>query len=80
MVALEAATQMFFKTDVLKNFEIFTRKRLCWSVFLIKLQALRPAHVLKRDSKTGAFVNIAKFLRTACFVEYLRWLLLVAFR
>ena len=31
--------QMFFKIDVLKNFEIFTEKHLCWGVFLIKLQA-----------------------------------------
>ena len=34
-------SQMFFKTDVLKNFAIFTEKHLCWSLFLIKLQALR---------------------------------------
>ena len=31
---LEAATG-----DVLKNFVIFTGKHLCWSLFLIKLQA-----------------------------------------
>ena len=32
--------QMFFKIGVLKNFANFTRKHLCWSFFLIKLQAL----------------------------------------
>ena len=32
--------QMFFKIGVLKNFANFTRKRLHWSFFLIKLQAL----------------------------------------
>ena len=37
---------------VLKNFEIFTWKHLCWSLFSIKLQACFP-------------VNIARFLRTA---------------
>ena len=31
-------SQMFFKIDVLKNFEIFTEKHLCWGLFLIKLQ------------------------------------------
>ena len=29
---------MFLKIDVLKNFASFTRKHLCWSLFLIKLQ------------------------------------------
>ena len=32
--------QMFFKIGVLKNFANFARKHLCWSFFLIKLQAL----------------------------------------
>ena len=32
--------QVFSKIDVLKNFANFTRKHLCWSFFLIKLQAL----------------------------------------
>ena len=31
--------QRFFKISVLKNFAIFTRKHLCWSYFLRKLQA-----------------------------------------
>ena len=48
--------QMFFKIGVLKNFVIFTGKRLCWSFFLTKLQALRPATLLKRDSNTGVFL------------------------
>ena len=30
---------MFFKIGAFKNFVIFTGKRLCWSLFLIKLQA-----------------------------------------
>ena len=34
-------SQMFFKIGVLKIFSIFTGKHLCWSLFLIKLQALR---------------------------------------
>ena len=27
-------TQMFFKTDIIKNFAIFTGKHLCWSLFI----------------------------------------------
>ena len=37
---LEAATKGFFiKKAALKHFAIFTGKNLCWSFFLIKLQA-----------------------------------------
>ena len=32
-------SQMFFKIGALKSFTIFTVKHLCWSLFLIKLQA-----------------------------------------
>ena len=42
--------------DVLKNFANFTGKHLCWSLFFKKLQAFRPATLLKRDSYTGVFL------------------------
>ena len=48
---------MFYKV-VLKNFAIFTRKQLCWSLFLIRLQDFKPATLLQRDSNTGAFLLI----------------------
>ena len=49
-------SQMFFKIDVLKNFaKNFIGKLQCWSIFLIKLQAWRPAMLLKRDSNTDVF-------------------------
>ena len=38
------------KKDVLKNLENFTWKHLCWSLFLIKLQAWRPVTLLKRSA------------------------------
>ena len=44
------------QNSVLKNSAIFTGKQLCWTLFLMKLQAFRPATVLP--------VNITKFLRT----------------
>ena len=53
---------------VFKNFAVFTGKPLCWSLFLIKLQAFRCLSV-----------NIAKSLRVALFTKHLRWLLLQMF-
>ena len=44
------------KKAVLKNYVIFTRKHLCWSLSLIKFQALRPTILLKRDFNTGVFL------------------------
>ena len=34
---------------VLKNFAIFTGKRLCWSFFLITLQLQTPTQVLSHE-------------------------------
>ena len=58
-------SQMIFKIHALKNFAMFIGKHLCWSLFLIKLQALRCFSV-----------NIAKFLGAAFYIEPFRWLLL----
>ena len=49
-ICREAATG-----GVLKNFANLTGKHLCWSRFLIKLQA-RPATLLERDSNTDVFL------------------------
>ena len=49
-------SQMFFKIGVLKNFAMFTGKHLCWSLFLIKLQAFRCFSV-----------NIAKLLKAVFY-------------
>ena len=51
-------SRMFLKTDVPKNFAIFTGKYLCWSFFLINLLAWKPATLLKRNSNTGVFLWI----------------------
>ena len=72
--------QMFFKIDVLKNSVNFTWKYLCWSLFLLKLQAFRSATLLKRDSNTGVLRGkFARFLRTLFFTDHLWWLLLKLF-
>ena len=45
------------KIDTLKDFAIFTEKHLCWSLFLITLQALRSTTLLERDFITCAFLQ-----------------------
>ena len=50
---------MFLKTSQ------YSQENLNCSLFLIKLQAWRPATLFKRDFNTGFFpANVAKFLRT----------------
>ena len=44
------------KKAVLKNLAILIEKYLCWSLFLINLQAYKPATLLQRDSNTGVFL------------------------
>ena len=46
-----------------------SRKHLCWSVFLTKLQAYRPVFLLKKKLQHKCFLK--KFLRTAFSVEHL---------
>ena len=65
--------QIFFKLGILKNFAIFTRKHLRWSLFLIKLQAFTLTQVFScqycemfknsfsyRTSTVAAFVKISQ--------------------
>ena len=63
---------------VLKNFANFTGKHLCWSLFLIKLQAgLKSCNFIKKRIQGRCFpVNFAKFLKAPIFTKHLRWLLL----
>ena len=49
-----------FKKAVLNNFAIFTRKHLCWSLFLIKLLAFSSATLLKRGSSTDIFLRMSQ--------------------
>ena len=45
---------------VLRNFANFTGKHLCWSLFLIELQAFGLAALLKIDSNTDVFLRNLK--------------------
>ena len=50
------------KKGIPKNLLCFTRKHLCWSLFLIKSQIFRPATVLRRDTNAGYFLwNLRNF-------------------
>ena len=53
----------------LKISQLLSRKLLCWSIFVIKLQAYRPTFLLKKGLQYRCFLK--KFLRTAFFVEHL---------
>ena len=57
-------SQMYFRLGTLKDFPMFTEKYLCWSLFLINIQAWRPATLLKRDSNICVFLwNFRNFLQ-----------------
>ena len=60
----------------LKYFAIFTRKHLCWGLFLVKLQAFKPAKFLKREFKKGVSCVYCEIFKSSFFIEHLRWLLL----
>ena len=70
-------SQMFFKIGLLKNFAIIAGKYLYWGLFFNKFADRKPCSFIKKRLQHRCFhVNIAKFLRTAFFIKYLRWLLL----
>ena len=48
------------RKGIFTNFAKFTRKHLCQSVFFNKVEGLRPATLLKRDSDTGVFLCISR--------------------
>ena len=61
--------------DVLKNFVIFTGKHLCWSLFLIKLQACK--FIEKRLQHWCFPLHVRKFLRTPILRNISERLLLI---
>ena len=66
------------KEAALKNFAIFAGKHLFWSLFSMKLQAWKPATLLKRDSNTFVFLWILQNLKNAYFEEQLQTAVFVA--
>ena len=59
-----------------QKFHSIHRKHLCWSLFLIKLQALQPATLFKRYFNTDVFLLI---LRIFCEQLFYRTLPVAAF-
>ena len=62
----------FRQKQPVKNFAIFTGKRLYWSLFLIKLQAFRPATSVKGDSTQVFSCQNGKIKKKNYFEEHLR--------
>ena len=57
--------QVFYKNAVLKIFAKYTKKRLCWTLFLNKNAGLQYWNFIKKRLQHRCFpMNIAKFLRT----------------
>ena len=69
---------VFYKKAVLKNFATFTEKRLCWSFFLIKIQAFWPATFLKKRLQHRLFsCENCEILRAPLFLYICKRLLLL---
>ena len=66
---------MFFKISVLRNLANSTGKQLCWSLFLIKLQAWGLQLHLKETPKQVFSCEIYKSFKNIFFTEHLQWLL-----
>ena len=71
----------YIKKTVLKNLEYFTGKRLCWSLFLKKLQTFSKAcNIIKKRLQNRCFpVKFTKFLRTPILKNIYERLLLCCF-
>ena len=59
--------QIFFRIGVLKNFAIFTRKQLCCSRFVIKLQAFRSRTLLKETPRQVFSYEYCEIFKNSLF-------------
>ena len=60
------------KEGGLKNFTNFRGLHLCWSLFLIKLQALRPSTLLNKTPTQVFFCEKFEILKNTYFEKQLR--------
>ena len=72
----KAAVRKCFSKQLVLQITISTGD-ICVGVSFRKVAGLKACNFTKKRPKHGSFpLNIAKFLRTAFFIEHLRWLLL----
>ena len=69
--------EVFYKKRCFENFTVFIGKHLCWSLFLIKLQAFQAGNFIKKRLQHSCFlVNIPKFSITPIMKSICEQLLL----
>ena len=56
LVGAEESEGAVVRRSSSKNRAKFSGKHLCWSLFLVKFQALRPANLSKSDTSKGVFL------------------------
>ena len=62
-------SQMLFKIGVSRNFAKFTGKRLCWSLFLIKLQVRRGLLLVKWQASVCNFAKTNMSFKTSALLK-----------
>ena len=75
-VAWSSQRRCSVKKGVLRNFEKFTVKHLCQSLFSIKLQAWGQQLYLKKGSGTGIFLWVLRNFKEHLFFQNNSWRLL----
>ena len=73
-ISRRSSSQTFFKIRVLKYFAWFTGKHSCWSLFLIKLQALD--NFIENEAPMQVFFCEYCEIFKSSFLIHLCWLLL----
>ena len=71
--------EVFCKKAVLKNIAMFRGKHLCWSLFLINFQILRPATLLKRNTNIGVLLLILRIFSEQYGYAY-EWLIVISYK
>ena len=72
-VTPEAVVCRYSSKQVLLESSQYSQEKICLGSFLIKLQVLRPATLLKRLQHRYFLDNIAKFLKIAFFTERIQF-------
>ena len=63
---------MFYKRIIQKNFAKFRGKQLCWSLFLLKMQALVQPFLYKEILPKTWLYKFSEVFRNTVFMEHLQ--------